>query len=57
MIWFQPSVGFPGFMLKMTIAFPFPSGVADGACSPEGEAAPKLNFCPWVTTNLSLSRS
>ena len=57
MIWFHPCVGLPGFMLKITIRPPSPSGVAEGACTPQGTEAPKLNLPPWVTTSLSRSVS
>ena len=57
MIWFQPSVGNPGFMLNRTMMPPCPSGVADGAWTPDGTAGPKLKR-PWeVTTSLSRSSS
>ena len=46
MIWFQSFVGLPWFMLKIVTRPPFPSGVAEGAWSPEGLYAPKLNLAP-----------
>ena len=57
MIRFQPCVGLPSFMLKMTTTPPVPSGEADGACTPEGPKAPKLKFPPSVTENMSRCRS
>jgi len=40
-----------GFILKITTIPPSPSGVADGACTPAGEAAPKLNLPCAVAAN------
>ena len=42
MIWFQPCVGFAGFMLKIAMTPPLPSGQAEGACTPPGAARPKV---------------
>ena len=56
MIWSHPSGGLAAFMLKMTITLS-PSGVAEGAWTPAGHAAPKLKSKWDVTTNLSRSVS
>ena len=52
--WSHPLVFFEWFMLKITIFLPFLHGVAEGAWTPPGWAAPKLNSWWEVTINLSL---
>ena len=55
MIWFQPSVGLAGFMLKMTITPPLPSGRRTARARRRARLGPKLKSPPSVTTNLSRS--
>ena len=55
-IWFQLLVGFPGFMLKITMTPPLPSGVADGAWTPAGACGPKLKSPPAVIFSQFKSR-